>query len=159
MSSETVLRDIDGARLAMIGRRLVGVAVSSDGGFHTLMLDNGESVTVSGIGDCCAWTYLHDITGLEKAVGPIIGVEPDVERRGGHGDDNEWEVIDALGWKLVTDHPEFGPVTTVFAGRCEHNGYYSGWFEFWLGNSGKATIAVPLDSEVWTLDDTIGGAS
>lgn len=62
MSAETVLEGIDGARSAMIGRRLTGVAVSSDGGFHILTLDNGEAVTVSGIGDCCARTYLHDIT-------------------------------------------------------------------------------------------------
>ena len=158
MSAGTTLEGIETARSIMVGRRLAGITVSGDGQKHVLTLDNGEAVTVSGYGDCCAWTYLHDITGLDKAVGPIVGVEPDVERRGGYGDDGDWEVIDALGWKMVTDHPEFGPVTTVFAGRCEHNGYYSGWFEFWLGSSGKATIAVPLDSEVWSLDDTIGGA-
>ena len=137
----------------MIGHKISAIHVSGGGSQHVLTLDNGEKITVTGFGDCCARTSLYDITGLDKMIGPVVDIELDKYVRDGTSDD--YYCTDLLGYKIITDHPEFGEVTTVFAGRSVHNGYYSGWFEFVLGEPRrqlKCDIEVPLDSEVWCIE-------
>ena len=136
---------------AMIGHKISAIHVSDSGNKHMLTLDNGKKIIVTGLGDCCAWATLHDITGLDKMIGPVVDIQLDEYISAGLPDDC---CTDLLGYKIITDHPEFGEVTTVFAGRSEHNGFYSGWFEFFVGEPGrrKFDIEVPLNSEVWCIE-------
>lgn len=135
----------------MVGHKISAVHVSDGGNQHMLTLDNGEKITVTGIGDCCARTSLHDITGLDKMIGPVVDVQLDEYIDNGLPDEY---CTDLFGYKIITDHPEFGEATTGFGGRSEHNGWYSGWFSLLVGElrHSECNIEIPLDSEVWCIE-------
>lgn len=87
-------------------------------------------------GDCCSSSYFFDMHGVEHLLnnGPVTAFEavslspgdvgyqdPDATRR-------EYdEEVKVYGYRLTTEHPKFGPVSSVFSFRNSSNGYYGGW--------------------------------
>lgn len=109
---------------------LVGKIIESISGnteFLRFTTADGKSFTFTVEGGCCSYSYFHDIIGVEKllAGGEVTEVGyadvPEVE------DDDSYVDTQVYGFKIVSDHPEFGDVTTVFSFRNESNGYYGGW--------------------------------
>lgn len=104
-------------------------------------------------GDCCSSSYFHDMIGVKKLLenGPVIDIESVNLKPGdpGHPDSPEFEdpdvqavhdalqpdegydddVVQVYGYRITTEDPTFGPVSTVLAFRNSSNGYYGGWME------------------------------
>ena len=103
------------------------------------------------VGDCCSTSYFHDFYGVQHLLnnGPVVAFEevalgpgdagwhdPDCRSRwddstggyvtpcGGHHD-----ALEVYGYRITTEHPTFGPVSSVFSFRNDSNGYYGGWME------------------------------
>lgn len=87
-------------------------------------------------GDCCSYSYFHDIVGVDKLLfnGPVLELnsielgsdfQPDDNENGEYYND----YIQVYGYEIVTEHPLFGDQTTVIAFRNSSNGYYGGWME------------------------------
>lgn len=77
-------------------------------------------------GDCCSNSYFYDFYGVKNLLenGKITEVkEVSLDSHElSYGD-----LIQCYGFQLTTEHPEFGPVTSVFSFRNHSNGYYGGW--------------------------------
>lgn len=139
----------------LIGKTIVAVEISGD----ELRLTTSDGTVRYGVeGDCCSSSYFYDIHGVEKLLngGPVLEMnsipldEPDDEdaRRG--------EVVRAYGYEIVSDHPEFGEVTTAFSFRNDSNGYYGGWM-YLLHESPRFSVnenQLPLVPviDTWTYD-------
>lgn len=107
----------------IVGSKVERVQMDSDYlAFHT---DKGVfGFTVEG--DCCSYSYFWDLIGYDKLVaGPVVSVA-DVSLEDPPPDEQSY-VTEAYGFEIVTDHPEFGEVTTVLSFRNDSNGYYGGW--------------------------------
>lgn len=114
----------------LIGRRIRRVHISDD--YLRFVTDQGDlAFTVEG--DCCSTSYFYDFIGLDKLLkGPVLEVAAVPLSEGdprGDVPNDDYEVIECYGYKIVTDDPAFGPVTTVFSFRNSSNGYYGGWME------------------------------
>lgn len=117
----------------LIGHKIVRVDLSED--FLDFFTDTDLRIRYSVEGDCCSFSYFHDIVGVEKlyANGPVtevnrISLEPDEIVH------DDYDVIQCYGYEIVTESPKWGPQTTVFSFRNSSNGYYGGWM-----NSGVIT--------------------
>jgi hypothetical protein len=136
---------------AIVGAQITRILWSSS--VVTFETDKG-AYTYRVFGDCCSNSYFHDIIGVGHLLqnGPVTAFEPVQLQPGdpGHpkklaypGDPEASDVITALapepddhddvvrvyGYRLTTEHPLFGPVSTVLAFRNSSNGYYGGWME------------------------------
>lgn len=112
----------------LIGHKIVDSKLTEDE--LTFTTDAGLTFHYTVEGDCCSWSYFYDIVGAEKLYenGPVEGVgicplEEDEVR-------DEYGETQCYGFQIVTEHPKWGPQTTVFSFRNESNGYYGGWMEF-----------------------------
>lgn len=115
-------------------RALVGKTIRHiymDGGDLVFDIGDEESIAYTVEGDCCSHSYFYDFLGIEHLLnnGPIIeqGTSGDVSLTGAGWDEEGYEDVKVYGYKLVTEHPEFGPVTSVMSFRNASNGYYGGW--------------------------------
>lgn len=78
-------------------------------------------------GECCSESYFHDFYGVAHLLnnGPVISTRkinlPEDEKsdRDSH--------VQCYGYELVTKHPIWGDVTSVFSFRNASNGCYGGW--------------------------------
>lgn len=117
------------------------VTFETDGGLITFQVE----------GDCCSDSYFHDLIGLQKLLsnGPVTAIEsinlgpgdPGHTHPAPHDDPEAQAIIDALsqpveddydviqvyGYRITTEHPQWGPQSTVLAFRNASNGYYGGW--------------------------------
>ena len=101
-------------------------------------------------GDCCSTSYFYDFQGVKKllAGNPVISTKaidleaPDDE------DSRKGDVVEAYGFEIVTEDPQFGEVTSVFSFRNDSNGYYGGTLY-------RADSAEPMPKRQIT-DDTAG---
>lgn len=89
-------------------------------------------------GDCCSHSYFYDFIGVDKLLnnGPVVSAREvelkESDPRGvvpEHEHEYEYESIKVYGYEIVTEDPNFGPVTTVFSFRNSSNGYYGGELE------------------------------
>lgn len=83
-------------------------------------------------GDCCSHSYFYDFHGVKKLLESSVVLEfahVDDGYVEPTNDDDSWECIQAYGFKIVSEHPQFGEVTSVFSFRNSSNGYYGGWME------------------------------
>jgi hypothetical protein len=87
--------------------------------------DDGSELLYQVDGDCCSSSYFSDVIGLHwlKENGPIAAVDA---IPGGSYDPNTYDSIQVYGWRLTTEHPYWGPVTSVISFRNRSNGYYGG---------------------------------
>lgn len=113
--------DIDKAKL--IGRRILGVTISTDQSSMTLALDNNEIATFYVHGDCCSnsWIEHHTIPELGGTVTDID--EPTLDP---HDDPNygveSWETIRVYHTAIRTTKGDL-----IVEYRNSSNGYYGGW--------------------------------
>lgn len=119
MSDEELLRPL-------IGQKITAVHLSEEE--LTFSTEAGPVASYYVDGDCCSHSLFNDFIGLDKLLsnGPIIEAKPiDLDGAEGyteqHGDCTAY-----YGYALTTEHPTFGPMTTVFSFRNESNGYYGG---------------------------------
>ncbi|RTL65856.1 MAG: hypothetical protein EKK42_20130 [Pseudonocardiaceae bacterium] len=113
----------------LIGHKIVNVELADDSLSFTT--DAGHVLRYSVEGDCCSYSYFHDIVGAEKLYenGPVKEVNSiAVDDTDVAADSNEY--IKCYGYEIVTEHPKWGDQTTVFSFRNSSNGYYGGWMNF-----------------------------
>lgn len=100
-------------------------------------------------GACCSHSYFYDFHGVRNLLenGPVVAFES-VDLAPGdpgyHGDSSPgWDYgskcpecgksdhdsLAVYGYRITTEHPTWGPVTSVFSFRNDSNGYYGGWME------------------------------
>lgn len=125
----------------LIGHKIVRVNLTDE--YLDFYTDADLRLRYTCDGDCCSFSYFHDIVGAEKlyANGPVtevnsISLEPDVIS------EDEYDVIQCYGYEIVTESPQWGDQTTVFSFRNSSNGYYGGWMSF-VGVTGAAGDELP----------------
>lgn len=122
----------------MIGRTVNAIFWSE--GTLVFMTD-AEPMAYAVEGECCSHSYFHDFYGVEHLLknGPVISAE-DIELAPGDADyrAKTWEEgvgsvdygeVEVYGYRLTTEHPLFGPVSSVVSFRNSSNGYYGGWMQ------------------------------
>ncbi|AYD86971.1 hypothetical protein SEA_NEARLYHEADLESS_42 [Mycobacterium phage NearlyHeadless] len=108
----------------VIGKKVLAVFISED--YLVFETDKGR-VAFSVEGDCCSWSYFHDIVGADKllANGPITEINQlDLSDQ---NYDEDYEYVQVYGYEFVSEHPVWGAQTTVVSFRNSSNGYYGGW--------------------------------
>lgn len=128
--------DLDYEGLAyLIGRNVVDVKMSEETlEFRT---DAGDVLTYVVDGECCSRSYFYDMHGRKNLIenGPVVSIgtvklaEPDVSSEA----DGEYVsnyVVQAYGYQIVTEHPQWGEQTTVFSFRNDSTGDYGGTMFF-----------------------------
>ena len=107
--------------------------------------DGGEKFPYEVEGDCCSHSYLFDFYGVKNLLnnGPVTKFEEYDLQAGDPGfheceyTESSWyecllcggESLQVYGYSLTTEHPVWGPMTSVLSFRNESNGYYGGWME------------------------------
>lgn len=125
----------------LVGRTIKKIYMNED----NLKFETDLGDIVFGVeGDCCSHSYFHDFIGVEKLLKgtPVISVESiylDTSDRQVQVNRNDSEEIQCYGYKIVTEDPNFGDVTSVFSFRNSSNGYYGGSME----NASDATQVSP----------------
>lgn len=116
----------------LIGRTIKKIYMNED--FLKFETDLGN--IVFGVeGDCCSSSYFHDFIGVEKLLkgSPVVSVESiELEEKDSKVPVNRndgSEDIECYGYKIVTEDPKLGEVTSVFSFRNSSNGYYGGWMD------------------------------
>lgn len=108
----------------VVGKKVLAIRVSER--FLVFETDDGL-VAFSVEGDCCSYSYFHDIVGADKllANGPIVSAkELDLSEQNFYQD---YEDIQVYGYEFVSEHPIWGEQTAVVSFRNSSNGYYGGW--------------------------------
>lgn len=82
-------------------------------------------------GDCCSSSEFWDFFGVEHLLknGEVLDVEEiALDPADGRPTDDD-ECVQYYGYRITTEHPVFGKVSSVFSFRNLSNGYYGGWLE------------------------------
>lgn len=123
---------------AIVNKTVTGILMSEK--FLTFETTAGN-VTFGVEADCCSRSYFFDFYGVERLLGSKVirleRVELDPGDVGYH--ESTYAVPDAgpkgferyshtkvYGYRLITEHPVFGEVSSVFSFRNDSNGYYGG---------------------------------
>lgn len=107
----------------IVGKKVLRIFMNED----SLKLVTGDKTfTFTVKGECCSHSYFYDFYGVKHLLnnGPVTEVK-EVELGG--MEPEYGDRTDCYGFQLTTEHPEFGPVTSVFSFRNDNNGYYGGW--------------------------------
>lgn len=131
----TYVSKTDQALKELIGKIIKRVEISED--YLVFTTEDFEGTLTKHsfyvYGECCSHSYFSEVYGVAKLVGPVVSIEED--------DDNAVlqdppEITESYandvkvyGYKIVSDHPMFGEVTTVIGFRNVSNGYYGGAME------------------------------
>lgn len=108
----------------VVGKKVLAIYISED--YLVFDTDKGR-VGFYVEGDCCSWSYFHDIVGADKLLnnGPIASwKELDLSDQ---SFDDHYDYIQVYGYEFVSGHPKWGEQTTVVSFRNSSNGYYGGW--------------------------------
>lgn len=106
----------------VVGRTLIGIAVSQDGE-TTLRLTFADGETyVTTEGDCCSESWWADVVGAASCYGSTVREVREIELPNPDDNRTRQESDAAYGYDIVTDG---GVVNLVF--RNSSNGYYGGW--------------------------------
>jgi hypothetical protein len=126
---------------AIVNKTVTGILMSEQ--FLTFETTKGK-VTFGISADCCSRSYFFDFYGVEKLLGSKIVRLERVELSPGDvgyhestyavpvvepGDEGRYSRTKVYGYRLITQHPLFGEVSSVFSFRNDSNGYYGGWME------------------------------
>jgi hypothetical protein len=115
----------------LVGRTVTAVRIDED----DLIFETTEGPVGFRVeGDCCSTSFFYDLIGLDKLRGnKVVAVNSiEDENRLTEPTTEEYEQAECLavyGYEFVSEHPEFGEVTTVVSFRNDSNGYYGGWME------------------------------
>lgn len=113
----------------LIGKTIKKIFVNDD--FLVFETDRGN-IIYKVEGDCCSRSYLHDFIGVKKLlenglVKSVEGVELVEKVHTEKEKESNFEETKWYGYRIITQHPEFGEVDSAFSFRNESNGYYGGW--------------------------------
>lgn len=148
---------------ALVGATVTAIFMSED----RLIFQTDRRLIAYGVeADCCSESYFFDFYGVRHVLdnGPVVAFEsvqlspgdvgyrpstwdPEIVRR------EYQDVVEVYGYRITTEHPQFGPVSSVFSFRNDSNGYYGGWMSL-VSDCDQ----VPEDAKPLT-EDFIGGAS
>ena len=147
----------------MVGRTVNAILMSEDR--LTFQTDDGL-ISYDAYGDCCSRSYFFDFYGVKNLLenGPVVAFEKFDLAPGdpGYHSDTEgpWDApcpecgvtghgyLQVYGYRFTTEHPNFGPVTSVFSFRNDSNGYYGGSLERYMGG------VISADQVLITEDQT-----
>lgn len=98
---------------------------------------NYGNLVLTVVGDCCSQSVFYDFVGVKKLLSgnKIVKVEvvtlTDEERKIAVARDNKryQEEISVYGYRIITQDPILGEVSSVFSFRNYSNGYYGGWMD------------------------------
>lgn len=137
----------------LVGTQIKRVYMSAE--YLKFETDQGDLAFVVE-GDCCSSSYFHDFIGVEKltANGPVISAASvslsEDDPRSNTENSHDYEEIECYGYEIVTEDPQFGPVTSVFSFRNSSNGYYGGW----MTSIETAPAGLPeIVKDVLSIDD------
>jgi hypothetical protein len=108
---------------ALVGKSIARIRWSED--YLVFNTADGHQFGFGVAGDCCSSSYFHDFYGVAHLLnnGPVVSVrEIDLKSF-----EQDYDHIQCYGHELVTTHPIWGEVTSVFSFRNSSNGYYGGW--------------------------------
>lgn len=83
-------------------------------------------------GDCCSWSVFYDFIGVKKLLNnKLVKFVEEIDLKVDVSEDTKKynECIEVYGYRIITEDPEFGEVSSVFSFRNYSNGYYGGWME------------------------------
>lgn len=133
----------------LVGHKIRSISVSDE--CLRFTTENGD-VTYRVEGDCCSNSYFHDFVGVEKLLQAerVLSMNEvaldDAEPRTG---EPYWEeCVRCYGFQIVSEHPQWGEVTSAFSFRNSSNGYYGGWMELAEG----AHEDLPAITADWVAD-------
>ncbi len=146
----------------LIGKKIVEIRMNED-----LLIFKFSDETMAAFetgADCCSQSVFYDFYGVKKLLenGPVISVGElpkrlrDAEARFDEiiSDNKGYqESIESYGYEIVTEHPEFGPQTSVFSFRNYSNGYYGGWMNHHSGDLDIQSVTVITD-DVFCTDQS-----
>jgi hypothetical protein len=112
---------------SLVGKKVLKIFMNED---YLKFETDGGSFTFETEGDCCSQSVFYDFIGVKKLLenGPIISIrmiypDPSNDKK------MYQESVNAYGCELVTEHPTFGEMTSVFSFRNYSNTYYGGWIQ------------------------------
>lgn len=113
----------------LIGRTVQ--SISADTKCINLTFVDGETIGLWVTGDCCSHAYWHDLIGVEhllegSRITDVVDLGLGTRDNEAIGLEGHQDETSAYALKIVSDHPTWGEVTTVFAYRNDSNGYYGG---------------------------------
>lgn len=108
--------------------------------------------------DCCSTSYFHDFVGVEKLLGaehvldmvyvPLDNLTEDEKEPDEYGYKDD--LVQCYGYQIVSEHPQWGEVTSVFSFRNASNGYYGGSLELMEGV--RDATEMPSITSDWVAD-------
>lgn len=111
---------------SLVGKKVLKIFMNEDClKFET----DGGSFTFTTEGDCCSQSVFYDFIGVKKLLenGPIISVKEIPLSVDDSADQKMYQdSVSGYGFEIVTEHPTFGEMTSVFSFRNYSNGYYGG---------------------------------
>lgn len=116
----------------LIGKKIKKIFM--DGEYLKFQTDKGD-VLYQVTGDCCSVSYFHDFIGVENLLknGEVKSVEPidmstleATDRKKCCKKCEESECLSYYGFRITTEDPKFGEVSSVLSFRNDSNGYYGG---------------------------------
>lgn len=113
---------------ALVGKKIQRIFM--DAVYLKFETNQGDTAfTVEG--DCCSHSYFYDFYGVNKLLnnGAVISAQEISLDDPNDEDSRKGDYVQAYGFELVTEDPQFGEVTSVFSFRNDSNGYYGGWME------------------------------
>jgi hypothetical protein len=122
---------------SIVGRKIGAIYWSED--LLTFETDQGL-VSYYVEGDCCSHSYFFDFYGVDRLIGSRVTAFEAVNLAPGdpgylkttwdvEGPDDYYGDIKVYGYRFTTEHPTFGPVSSVLSFRNSSNGYYGGWMD------------------------------
>lgn len=139
---------------AIVNKTVTGILMSEK--FLTFETADGK-VSFGITADCCSRSYFFDFYGVERLLGSKVTRLERVELSPGdvgyHASTYAVPVVDSedegrysrtkvYGYRVITEHPLFGEVSSVFSFRNDSNGYYGG--EMYLVEDGTAPTGQEL---------------
>lgn len=120
----------------LVGHKVI--AVEMDEASLIFYTDENKSLHFSVEGECCSYSYFHDMVGKDKLIANGLVIEVGdiaLEDDGLANDtinpnDRYDNYVQVYGYKIITESEKWGEQTTVFSFRNSSNGYYGGWMNF-----------------------------
>lgn len=114
----------------LVGKKILKIFLNEN--YLKFETDAGNFVFTT-YGDCCSQSVFYDFIGVKKLFenGPVVSVREVKDLQADEATDKKMyqECPAAYGFEIVTEHPTFGEMTSVFSFRNYSNGYYGGWIE------------------------------
>lgn len=109
----------------LIGKRVIKIFMNE----HYLLFETDKGGGCYEVdGECCSQSVFYDFIGVKKLLGRVVKDIEDVALDIDEDADTKQyqEKIQSYGYRIITEHPEFGEQSSVFSFRNYSNGYYGG---------------------------------